>query len=79
LDATQPKYAKHFRMYSYIVEELVSLIFTHFPVEQGQCGIFGFSMGGHGFFFSFLNGDVSVGSDLSKRENKVDQLVDLKY
>jgi S-formylglutathione hydrolase len=37
-------------MYSYILEEFVPSIFAHFPVDQGQCGIFGFSMGGHGLF-----------------------------
>ncbi|KAI1717842.1 putative esterase domain-containing protein [Ditylenchus destructor] len=48
LDATEPKWAKHYRMYSYFVEEFVPLIFNQFPVDQAKVGIFGHSMGGHG-------------------------------
>lgn len=48
LDATQAPWSSHFRMYSYIVDELPSVIAEHFPVDASRSGIFGHSMGGHG-------------------------------
>jgi S-formylglutathione hydrolase len=48
LDATQAPYARHYRMYSYIVEELTALIAATFPADMSRQGIFGHSMGGHG-------------------------------
>lgn len=47
LNATQEPWAKHYRMYDYIVEELPALIREHFPASDKQ-SIFGHSMGGHG-------------------------------
>ncbi|MDQ0346836.1 S-formylglutathione hydrolase [Ancylobacter vacuolatus] len=48
LDATQAPYATHYRMYSYIVEELSALIAAEFPADMSRQSIFGHSMGGHG-------------------------------
>ncbi|MGA0563833.1 S-formylglutathione hydrolase [Ancylobacter sp. VNQ12] len=48
LDATQEPYARHYRMYSYLIEELTSLIAAEFPADMSRQGIFGHSMGGHG-------------------------------
>lgn len=48
LDATQEPYARHYRMYSYIIEELTALIAAEFPTDMSRQGIFGHSMGGHG-------------------------------
>jgi S-formylglutathione hydrolase len=48
LDATQAPYATHYRMYSYIVDELTALIAAQFPADMSRQGIFGHSMGGHG-------------------------------
>ncbi|BAZ13451.1 putative esterase [Calothrix sp. NIES-4071] len=48
VDATQEPWAKHYKMYSYIVEELPSLIAANFSVDINKQGIFGHSMGGHG-------------------------------
>ncbi|KAH7684756.1 Protein Y48G10A.1 [Aphelenchoides avenae] len=48
LDATVPKWANNYRMYSYIVEELLPLVSASFPVDDAKRGIFGHSMGGHG-------------------------------
>ena len=49
VDATQEPWAKHFRMRSYIEQELPALIAAHFPVaDMGAQGITGHSMGGHG-------------------------------
>jgi len=48
LDATEPPYDRHYRMYSYIIQELPQLVAEHFPVDMGRQSIFGHSMGGHG-------------------------------
>ena len=48
VDATQPPWAQHFRMESYIVSELPETIAAEFPVDMGRQGVTGHSMGGHG-------------------------------
>jgi S-formylglutathione hydrolase len=48
VDATQEPWSQHYRMYSYITEELPALIAEHFPMKSDRQGIFGHSMGGHG-------------------------------
>lgn len=48
VDATQAPWSHYYRMYSYVVEELPTLIGDHFPVQPGNQSIFGHSMGGHG-------------------------------
>lgn len=48
LDATAAPWAKHYRMYSYLVRELPSLIAANFAVNSARQGICGHSMGGHG-------------------------------
>lgn len=47
LNATEEPWARHYRMYDYVVEELPELIEGHFPVSE-QRVISGHSMGGHG-------------------------------
>jgi S-formylglutathione hydrolase len=48
LDATEEPWARHFRMRTYIEQELLALIAAEFPVDMGAQGISGHSMGGHG-------------------------------
>ena len=48
VDATEPPWSQHYRMASYVVEELPALINGAFPVDPERQGIFGHSMGGHG-------------------------------
>ena len=48
LDATEMPWSEHYRMYSYITEELPALVAEHFRVDMDRQGIFGHSMGGHG-------------------------------
>lgn len=48
LDAATPTYARHFRMESYIVRELLPLLAANFDTVAGKVGLFGHSMGGHG-------------------------------
>jgi len=48
VDATEAPFARNYRMYSYIVDELPSLIEDAFPVDMARQAITGHSMGGHG-------------------------------
>lgn len=48
VDATEAPYADHYRMWSYIADELPALIGQHFPADMGRQAIMGHSMGGHG-------------------------------
>ncbi len=48
LNATQAPWARHFRMYDYVLHELTALLVEHFPVRADRFGLFGHSMGGHG-------------------------------
>ncbi|SDD70832.1 S-formylglutathione hydrolase [Paracoccus isoporae] len=48
LNATQDPWAKHFRMWDYIAQELPDLVFDAFPLDRAAQGITGHSMGGHG-------------------------------
>ena len=48
VDATEVPFAEHYRMWSYVTEELPALIAEAFPVDPARQGIMGHSMGGHG-------------------------------
>ncbi|MEM7060403.1 MAG: S-formylglutathione hydrolase [Pseudomonadota bacterium] len=48
VDATEAPWAPHFKMYSYITDDLQKLVTSEFPVEAERQGITGHSMGGHG-------------------------------
>lgn len=48
VNATEAPWAPHFRMWDYIVHELPTLVFGHFPLDRERQGITGHSMGGHG-------------------------------
>jgi S-formylglutathione hydrolase len=48
VDATQAPYARNYRMWSYVTEELPALVAAHFPVDANRQSILGHSMGGHG-------------------------------
>ena len=47
LNATQQPWAKHYRMFDYIVDELPAFVEKHFPANDKR-SISGHSMGGHG-------------------------------
>ena len=47
VDATQAPWAPHFRMESYVTDELIALIDAQFPTTKTR-SVFGHSMGGHG-------------------------------
>lgn len=48
LDATRQPWAQHYRMGSYIAQELPLLVETALPLDGARRGIMGHSMGGHG-------------------------------
>ena len=48
LDATRAPFDRHYRMKSYIEDELPRLIEAHFPADMSRQSIMGHSMGGHG-------------------------------
>jgi S-formylglutathione hydrolase len=48
VDATESPWRAHYRMYSYLTEELPALIAASFPADPSRKSIFGHSMGGHG-------------------------------
>ena len=48
LNATQPPWAPHYRMYDYIRDELVDIVNANLPVDPERKSISGHSMGGHG-------------------------------
>ena len=48
VDATEDPWAKQYRMWSYVTDELPELVAAEFPVDLGRQGITGHSMGGHG-------------------------------
>ncbi len=54
VDATEAPWAAHYQMYSFVTEELPTLIAGSFPVDPARFGIFGHSMGGHGALVAHL-------------------------
>ena len=48
VDATREPFARNYRMWSYVTDELPKLIGEHFPVDSARQSILGHSMGGHG-------------------------------
>ena len=48
LNATEAPWAKHYRMWDYVADELPKLLFASFPLLEEAQAITGHSMGGHG-------------------------------
>jgi S-formylglutathione hydrolase len=48
VDATEEPWSQHFRMRSYIEQELPEIVAANFPADMALQGITGHSMGGHG-------------------------------
>jgi len=48
VNATDPPWAPHYKMYDYVVDELVTLVNANLPVDPARKSISGHSMGGHG-------------------------------
>lgn len=54
VDATEAPWSAHYRMFSYVTEELPALVAEAFPARRGVASIFGHSMGGHGALVAAL-------------------------
>jgi len=48
VDATGAPFDRHYRMWSYVTEELPALLAARFPVDMARQSVMGHSMGGHG-------------------------------
>jgi S-formylglutathione hydrolase len=48
VDATREPFARNYRMWTYVTEELPQLVFANFPADSSRQSIMGHSMGGHG-------------------------------
>jgi S-formylglutathione hydrolase len=48
VDATEPKWSRHYQMETYVTQELRKIIEGQFPADPQRQGIMGHSMGGHG-------------------------------
>ena len=48
VDATRNPWARHYRMRTYLEQELPTLVAAQFPADMERQGIMGHSMGGHG-------------------------------
>ena len=48
VDATEEPWSGHYRMWTYVTEELPALVAAKFPIDEERQGITGHSMGGHG-------------------------------
>jgi S-formylglutathione hydrolase len=48
VDATREPWSKHYRMYSYVTQDLRRAVLAELPIDEKRLGIFGHSMGGHG-------------------------------
>jgi S-formylglutathione hydrolase len=55
VDATEAPWAPHFKMYSYITQNLRSVVAANFPIDEERQGITGHSMGGHGALTLAMN------------------------
>lgn len=48
VDATEEKWKKNYKMFSYVTDELAKIVTANFNVTVGKSSIMGHSMGGHG-------------------------------
>ena len=61
LNATNPPWDTHFRMYDYVTRDLVQTVDANFPTDPARRAIMGHSMGGHGALTIWLkNPDLFV-------------------
>jgi S-formylglutathione hydrolase len=55
VDAREEPWAKNYRMWTYVTDELPALVAAEFPADMDRQGITGHSMGGHGALTVALN------------------------
>ena len=54
VDATQEPWSENYRMYSYVINEIITLSRNNFNISSENAAISGHSMGGHGSLIMFL-------------------------
>ena len=54
IDATEAPWSAHYRMSTYVTEELPAVVAARFPADTSRLGVFGHSMGGHGALVTAL-------------------------
>jgi S-formylglutathione hydrolase len=54
VDATAAPWAANYRMFSYVTDELPTLVADRFPIDPARLGVMGHSMGGHGALVAAL-------------------------
>ncbi|KAL1132632.1 hypothetical protein AAG570_010584 [Ranatra chinensis] len=54
VDATVKPWNTHYKMYSYVTQELPEVIHANFPIDPEKQSIMGHSMGGHGALVCYL-------------------------
>lgn len=54
VDATQAPWSAHYRLFSYVTDELPALVDASFATDPERRGVFGHSMGGHGALVTAL-------------------------
>ncbi|MFT4060451.1 MAG: S-formylglutathione hydrolase [Legionella sp.] len=62
VDATQEPWAQHYKMATYVRDELPDLLQQNFALDEQRCGILGHSMGGHGALTLALNNPLQYRS-----------------
>jgi S-formylglutathione hydrolase len=62
VNATQPPWAKHYRMYDYVTKELPSLLEAELPLIPNVKSVSGHSMGGHGALICALKNPTAYKS-----------------
>ncbi|MGF6510436.1 S-formylglutathione hydrolase [Paraburkholderia sp. 32] len=59
VDATEQPWARNYRMYSYVRDELRETALANLPIDGARLGVFGHSMGGHGaLMLALRNPDI---------------------
>jgi S-formylglutathione hydrolase len=58
VDATREPWSAHYRMYSYVRDDLRETVCANLPIDAARLGIFGHSMGGHGALVLALRNPV---------------------
>lgn len=71
VDATTERWARHYRMYSYVVRELPALVESELPLQKDRRAITGHSMGGHGALICALKIPVGTGRFRPSRRSAI--------
>ena len=71
VNATEPPWAAHYRMYDYIRDELPAVVNANLPVDPARKSISGHSMGGHGAIIIGVGNAQSLSVGLRVRADRL--------